>query len=189
MTQGHAQTARNRLHAAFNDFRRQMHEDFDDFRRQCMEEFLQFVSEPWESFKGEEPVPLPQDETVPPVVPDDDEQEPPEDDTPVVIDEVVKPQPTPPQPQPVAPIEEEPVEQVRYVDFTSYGTPMRVRFNTANRVSMNRLNERGVADAMRQMSQRGHDNLLIDCLALRDSIGLCDWAYIHMLGDLAIVLE
>ncbi len=188
LAQGHAQDSHQRLQNFFNDFRREAHEEFNSFRRQCMAEYLSFLADPWKEFNAEQTVPVPHDETVPPappVRPHDDEQPAPVDDTPVEIDEVVTPAPVPPQPQPVAPIEEERVEEMKYVDFKFYGTLLRVRFDKADCVRLNQLSEQAAADALNRMSQRGYDNLLIDCLALRDELHLCDWAYVQMAGTLA----
>lgn len=185
ITLGHAQTRKNRLQRAFDEFRREMHEDFNNFRRQCMEEFLQFASEPWKEFKEEKPVPKPKEDEVPPKPIREEDKEKPIEDKPVVIEEVVEPEPVEPQPQPVEPIEEVPVVVEKYVDFTFFGTPGRVRFDIANKVNLSGVDEQSVVSALRTMSGEEYDNMIRDCLALRDSLQLSDWAYLKMLNALS----
>ena len=198
---GHAQTRKNRLQHAFDEIRREMHEDFQNFRRQCMEEFIGFLRDPWKEFEEEKPVPKPHDDEIPPVpikdekkdkpIKDEEKDKPIKDeekqleDKPVVIEEVVEPEPVEPQPQPVEPIEEVPVVEVKYVDFTFFGTSAKVRFDIANKVVLHGVDENSVADALKQMSAEAYDNMIRDCLSLRDSLKLCDWAYLQMLKSLA----
>ena len=183
--QGHAQTNKSRLHDLFNEMRREMHEEFNQFRRQCMEEFIEFTRNPWKEFKEEKPVPKPKEDEVPPVpIPEEDKDKPIED-KPVVIEEVVEPEPVEPQPQPVEPIEEVPVVVEKYVDFTFFGTPGRVRFDRADKVTLSGIDENSVANALKVMSEKNYDNMILDCLALRDNLQLSDWAYLQMLKALA----
>lgn len=191
--QGHAQNdERKALHDAFDAFRKELHKDFENFRRQCMDEYLEFVRNPWKEFKEEKPVPKPHEDEIPPApIPEEDKDEPIEDknkpieDNPVVIEEVVEPLPVEPQPQPVEPIEVVPVVVEKYVDFTFFGTQAKVRFDLNNRVTLRGIDENSVADALKDLSGQAYDNAIVDCLALRDSLQLSDWAYLQMLKALS----
>ena len=46
-----------------------------------------------------------------------------------------------------------------------------------------------MADALQTISGNSYDNMIIDCLALRDSLQLSDWAYLQMLRSLAYSIE
>lgn len=46
-----------------------------------------------------------------------------------------------------------------------------------------------MADALQTLSGNSYDNMIIDCLALRDSLQLSDWAYLQMLRSLACSIE
>lgn len=184
MTQGHAQRLNHRkAHNALNDFRKEVRDDFENFRKQCMEEYIAFARDPWKEFKETPPVPLPKEDEIPPVVIPKEDEEKPIESKPIVIDEVVKPVPVQPQPQPVEPIEEVPVPkpEVKYVTFTFFGTSGQVRFNTANLVHLQGVSENQIADALGRIQMEAYDNMLIDCLALRDKLQLSDWAYLQML--------
>ncbi len=185
MAQGHAQTHKKSLHALFDKFREEMHEEFKGFRRQCMDDFIEFARNPWKEFEESEPVPHPEDEEIPPVpIPEEDKQQPIED-KPVVIEEVVVPEPVEPQPRPVEPIEEVPVQEEKYVDFTFFGTQGRVRFDLGGKVRARGVDENNVADALTSISDESFDNMIFDCLKLRDSLQLSDWAYLQMLKALS----
>ena len=185
IAQGHAQNNKGNLHEFFEEFRRDAHKEFDDFRQQCMEEFLEFVKNPWKEFEEEKPVPAPKEDLLPPVTIPEEERGKPIEDKPVIIEEVVQPQPVEPQPVPVSPIEEVPVENDKYVNFTFFGTPSKVRFDLADRVIMESIDENSVANALNAMSEGSYDNLILDCLALRENLQLSDWCYLQMLKILA----
>ncbi len=189
MVQGHAQNVRNkRLHEAFDEFRKEVHEEFESFRVQCMKEYIEFARNPWKEFEEVKPVPFPKEKTLPPVIFPKEDKDKPFKDTPIVIDEVIDPVVIAPRPQPVQPIEEVPVEVVKYVDFTFFGTPAKVRFDKENCVTLKGTDENSVADALQAMSGKAHDNMILDCLALRDSLQLSDWAYLQMLKTLSYTL-
>ena len=189
MAQGHAQNHHSRqAKDALDEFRKSVYEDFNNFRKECMEEFVEFMRNPWKEFEETKPVPMPDEKPVPPVVMPKDDEDKPIEDKPVVIDEVVKPQPVEPQPQPVEPIEEVPVTVEKTVDFTFFGTTAKVRFDTSNRVPVNGLDENSIADAMGRFTPQAYDNMMIDCLSLRDNLHLCDWAYLQMLNELTATI-
>ena len=185
IAQGHAQNNRKALHDYFDNIRREAHEEFNDFRRQCMMDFLEFMSNPWKEFEEEKPVPAPKEDLIPPVTIPKEDKEKPIEDKPVVIEEVVEPNPVEPQPTPVSPIKEVPVEEVKYVDFTFFGTTARVRFDLNNQVKLTGVDEKSVVDALETMSGSSYDNMIIDCLALRENLQLSDWCYVQMLKNLA----
>ncbi len=104
---------------------------------------------------------------------------------PVVIDEVVQPTPPEPQPQPVEPIEEVPVEEEQTIDFTFFGTHAHVRCNANLCPKLPVARDTEVADALTVLSSDRFDNLIVDCLKLRDDLHLSDWAYLLMLRAMA----
>lgn len=187
MAQGHAQNVNVRQNRhSLDEFRKSVRADFDNFRSQCMEKFLEFAGNPWKEFDETPPVPMPKEEPVPPVVmPKDDKGKRPMEDRPIVIDDVIKPAPIPPQPSPVEPIEEVPVVEDKFVEFVFYGTSARVRFDTSRRPVVHRVDEKSVVDVMKRMKAEDYDNLLVDCLQLRKTLNLSDWAYIQMLKTLS----
>lgn len=184
--QGHAQ---NNKKDPLADFRKAVYDDFQSFRKQIYEEFADFVANPWVAFKENKPIPLPKEEPKPPVTIPEKDKEKPVEDKPIVINEVVKPIPVVPQPSPIEPIKEVPVKEEKYVDFTFFGTSAKVRFDIANKIQLKGITERDVSLALKKIDAKQYDNMLLDCLALRDSLLLSDWAYIQMLKSLAYQIE
>ena len=185
MAQGHAQgLGGKQAHSALDEFRKAVRQDFENFRQQCMEEYIDFVKNPWQAFEETKPVPVPKEEPVPPVVMPKDDQDKPIKDKPVVIEEVIEPAPVEPQPQPVQPIEEVPVVEEKTVDFTFFGTPAKVRFDTAHKVVLDNVSEGGVAKSLSKINPEDYDNMILDCLSLRNNLNLSDWGYLQMLKAL-----
>ncbi len=186
IVQGHAQSNKKDPLA---DFRKAVYDDFQSFRKQVYEEFADFVANPWVAFNETKPIPLPKEEPKPPITIPEKDKDKPVEDKPVVIKEVVKPVPVIPQPSPIEPIKEVPVKEEKYVDFSFFGTFAKVRFDIANKIQLKGITERDVSSALKKIDAKQYDNMLLDCLALRDSLQLSDWAYIQMLKSLAYRIE
>ena len=183
-TLGHAQQD-DKLQSMFDSWRREIHSGFNDFRRQCLEDYIDFLRNPWKEFESEKPVPKPKEEPTPPVVMPDEEKDKPLDPKPVVIEEIVKPTPVPPQPKPIEPIEEVPVKKEAKHHFTFFGTAAEVRFDTANKIQLRGISADDIADGLEALSEEAYDNMIVDCLAIRQAHELCDWAYLLMIKALA----
>lgn len=178
--QGHAQN--NNHQRAFDEWRKNIYEDFDDFRKKIMDEYVEFVRSPWKEFEEKAPVPAPLDDPRPPVIAPIDSVPILIEDKPIVIEEVIGPLvDETPQPQPVTPIEEVPTVETKYVEFVFFGTSARVRFDINNKVFLKGLDPKSIADALTAMSTEASDNMIVDCLNLRDKHNLNDWAYLLML--------
>lgn len=160
--------------------------DYKQFRSKILHDYADFVRKPWSERDEKAPTPAPKDDNVPPVVAPVDIVPKPVEDKPVIIEDVVVPTPNrDPQPQPVAPIEEVPVVDVKYLDFMFFGTPAQVRFDVKDKVKMRGVRPDDIADAILAMSGERYDNLIVDCLALREKHHLSDWAYLQMLKAMA----
>ena len=149
-----------------------------------MQQFAEFVKNPWKEFEETKPVPNPTPTPIPPVIMDDDKEQPIEN-TPVIIEEVVKPVIEEPQPQPVEPIEEVPVVNPTYLNFTFFGTSDRVRLELNSLPFLKGIDERSVGQMLQELSDEENDNLILDCLEIRKNRRLSDWAYLQMLYDIA----
>ena len=176
---------RNHLDA----FREAAHNEFEDFRRQAMSDFIAFVRNPWKEFEHTAPTPLPDEKPVPLVTMPEEDRQKVINSTPIEIEEVVEPPVVPTQPQPPVPIEEMPVKEVKYTAFTFFGTRCSVRFDSSDKLKLCGTDNEDVADALNTMKEGCYDNMIIDCLSLRDSLQLSDWAYLQMLRLLAYSIE
>ena len=130
-------------------------------------------------------IPKPKDETVPPVVFADDDEDKSIESSPVPIKDVVTPPEPEPQPEPVSPIEEQPVVEESKVGFVYCGTECKVRFGDDCRFRLGCCDNEELAEAWTMLAAGKYDNMIIDCLALREKMQLSDWAYMNMLVSMA----
>lgn len=166
-------------------FLQEITDDFNNFRRQSMEQFAEFVRNPWKEFEETPPVPKPEPKPVPPVILKEDEPQPVIKETPIVIEEVVKPVKEEPRPRPVEPIEEVPDVAPSYLNFSFFGTPEKVRLDVMSLPRLRGVDENSVADMLSKLSDEQFDNLILDCLDIRSKRNLSDWAYVQMLKKLS----
>ena len=160
--------------------------NFNDYRQKLNAQYVSKMRENWQSYNSVKPLEAP-DKDVKPVVPikmSDEDAKKEKQDKKIVIKSVVKPikQVTPPQP--VAPIDEVPQTTQQYISFNYLGTQMKVRKPEAPAPTIAKMNENGIADAWEQLCQETYNNLVIDCMKLRSTHRLCDWAYLKMLESL-----
>ena len=187
---GHAQSSEgSKARKSLDSFRREARKDFEDFRQEAMNEFIDFVRNPWKEFDHTPAVPVPKEEPIPPVVMPKEDKGKPLLDNPVPIKDVIKPLVVLPQPKPVMPVIEIPVTVARFVDFSFFGTKAMVRFDKNDRIKLKGIESNDIADALKLMTKERYDNMLFDCLSLRDSLHLSDWAYLQMLKALANEIE
>ena len=169
----------------FADYKSRKQREFDEYRRKKNEEFAAYVRKKWEAFNGQKPKPKPKDQDKPPVVIKDEQRQQPVKDNPIPIKETVTPPKPEPKPEPIAPIQEIPKPAEKWVSFNVFGTGMKVRFEDKQRFRLSGLTEASVADCWQKLSGADYDNMVHDCLQLRDTKKLSDWAYLNMLQRLA----
>lgn len=187
-----APKSRNPFASQFNQFRQEVRKDFDDFRKKCNKEYNDFVRQAWEQFGAEPPKRMPEQPRVEPVILKEAEPEPEErnllNNELTVIEEpiVVVPEK---QPEPVVNIKPVPVppqeEEFARMPFIFFGNELEVRLDETRRINLERVNEDNVADVLERLSTKEYDNLLYDCLKLRQEMNLCDWAYLLMLKEIS----
>lgn len=174
---------------SFEAFRNGIHKDFRDFRTKVNNDYANFLRQIWREFDKEAPVPRPKENDDPPVIVPDDEIVPAPAPVPRPFDDVI-PAPIPsPQPEPIIPIKEDvspmPASQHR---FRFFGTAAMVHADRATAVHLQGLDEDAIADAWTKWSDGIHDRIIKDCLDLRTKHGLCDWAYLMMIKEMATTL-
>ena len=165
---------------------------FRQYRNKINAEYAESLMEEWSTKESEPEVPMPQEEPVFPVQPV----------APVApvapentnsYSEVTEPLPyklviTPPepiqQPQPVVPIFEIPDLDTEWFDFEFYGTKCQVRLDERHSFTLPSLEPRALSEQWKKCSEELYDNLIVDCLKLRDKMRLCDYAYLQMLDVL-----
>ena len=181
----HAQNNKDKWHADFEKFRSELYEDFQVFRKDCMKDYIKFVRQVWSEFKSTPSVPRPKVKPVPPVVMPEEDRKKPLIDKPVTIDTVVSPPVVVPQPKPLSPIEDKRPVQAPAINLDFFGTQCWVRWSEEDKVKIRSLENNDIAEALKQLADGRSESTLADCLALRDSLALCDWGYVSLLHSLA----
>ena len=82
-------------------------------------------------------------------------------------------------------VENVPSSNTQYRSFEFFGTEMKVRWSDECRFRISKLSERGIAEAIKVLADAKYDNLLFDCIMLREEYSLCDWAYYQMLKEMS----
>jgi hypothetical protein len=123
---------------------------------------------------------LPEEDEVPPVVLEDDREKP-IDDNELPYDEVIPPPVVEPQPQPIEPIQPQPVIAETWFEFPFFNTALKVRADESHKFKLASLDGNEVARIWEKLMTDQYDNMLVDCLRIREDHQLCDWAYLLML--------
>ena len=179
---------KNPMQAKFDKFRKETNEKYERFRQQTIKRYADFVRKVWKEYGAEPPRPRPIEKTVPPVILQDNQEEQHDQllqSSPIQIEEPVVLPVTPPQPIPQQPIKEQEEKQVEYVDFSFYGTALKVRFNGNEAFHLKGTSEKEIADTYEKLASANFNNTIRDCLELRIHHQLSDWAYFSMLDSLS----
>ncbi len=178
LTLGQAQN-NNPARKAFDEFKQAQAQDYQDFRRQANEKYGEFAEAAWKWFRADAPIPKPKDDPTPPIVaPDDDNQQKIPHEVP--IDTVTVPPLPKPQPQPITPVTPTPPKQEKFLEFSYFGTPCKLRTGELGSLSVSNATNSELASAWRHLVNNA-DVLLSDCLSARQDLNLCDWAYYCLL--------
>lgn len=189
--------AQNTYQEIFDEFSRNARNEFYSFRDKCNSDYAAFLETSWKSFNACEAVLEPYEEQIPPVVyetPDVEpviENEPVIDNTPVIerelpVIEIIPSVEPVPQPQPVEPIEGTPVVMPDEFEFSYLDMRLSVRAGSRLKFQLPAVSEADISKGWKKLSCRDYDNLIVDCLSIRDRYALCDWAYLQMLKSFAV---
>ena len=166
---------------AYNDFKQKAQSDYEDFRKKANQEYADWMKKAWEWHDKIEPMLLPKDEMLPPIIYNKEKEQKQEEPKPIPYEDIT-PTPSPePQPKPIAPIREDDGEYKK-IEFQFFGTNGDVRLPKGSSFKIKGRNEEAFASAWELLSSDQYNNLIRDCLVLRMKHQLCDWAYLQMLG-------
>lgn len=175
---------RDSIKRDFAEYRQRKRTAFEEFRRERNCEFAEMLGRDWQQYKGVKTAPRPRipEPDVPPVAPDVAPTRPRPLPSPTVT-------PAPPRiddiPLTVSPIPTvKPGANTLTVEF--YGTPCRVRRPAAGTFALRGTTPRQVSDAWRHASQSADaEGLVDDCVRLRESLNLCDYAFMQLVDRIA----
>lgn len=161
--------------------------NFNDYREKLNAEYIQQTREPWRNFNAYRELIQP-DKDVNPVAPiqmSDDEARRDKQDNRIDINGSVSPIRINSQPQPIAPILEVRDNNPQYFSFSYLGTPLQIRKPHGNIPRLSGIEESAVANIWEALCDSRYNNMVIDCIKLRSSKKLCDWAYLMLLKSFA----
>lgn len=171
----------------FTQFKQKQIESYKDFRKEVNNRYIEFMRGKWDWFNSENSIKDMENDVKPmpaPSAPDKKEI------TGLkkmilahgkVVDIHKKRKE---QPRPISPIKA--TEQTgQTFHFQAYGTKMKVRLQTGGKYKLNGATENDVADMWMYLSDKRFNNLIYDCLQLRQAHNLCDWAYLNTLKELS----
>lgn len=171
----------------FSAFKSKANNDYNSFRKKINAEYAAFIKKTWKEFEAIKAIPAPKDDNpIPPVIYSEEDKKQPIKDVPKPFDEVIPIVSPSPQPQPIAPIKEIPVPIETHFSFRFFETPLQVRLSESNQFSLSSCNENDISKAWSTLSKDNYNNVIHDCLAIRQEYQLCDWAYLLMLRDLSL---
>ena len=177
--------AQDDFRKAFDEFTKKARSEYSDFREENNRKYIEFLKKAWEEYKAEPAIPVPDEEEIPPVI--YDEKKDTLVDTPLPVIDITPSPDIEPQPTPVEPIEESPV--FSSFEFEYFGTPLKVRIGDGTKICLKSVSGEDLAAAWDDLLNPANDNLLYDCLAIREEYKLCDWAYLLMLLELSGELQ
>lgn len=169
----------------YENFRKKATSEYTDFRNKCNAEYVNFIRRAWKEFLAKPAIPKPKEEKVPPIVCPIKERQNPIKDNPKPITVIVPPVVPKPQPQPVEPIKEMPQPVVNYYTFSFFKTSLKVRLDDTMHFALRDCSENSIADVWQTLSGEKYNNVIKDCLDLRQEHNLCDWGYLLLLQTLA----
>lgn len=160
--------------------------NFNDYRQKLNAEYVSKTREKWKSFNSFRGILEPDrdDKPVTPIKMSEDDALREKQDRHLDIESVVTPIRNNSTPQPIAPVKEMPENNPQYASFTYCGTSLQVRKPQNGRFVLTGTGENAVADAWNQLCDPQFNNMVVDCVKLRSSLKLCDWAYLMMLKEL-----
>lgn len=173
--------AQNSLIEEYEMYRQHTIKQYIDFRDECNSKYVEFLKQAWEYYKAAPVIPMPKEEEVPPVVIEGDDRERPIDENELPYDEVIPAPVVEPQPQPVAPIKPQPVVVETWFEFLFFNTALKVRADDSHHFQLTSHDGNDIAEVWEMLMSDKYDNMLIDCLKIREDYKLCDWAYLLML--------
>ena len=170
----------------YEAFRNRSLQEYASFRDRVNAEYAEFVRHPWKRVESRPALPLPKPD--PPVAPHFRPDDRPAEPQTVPFDTVTPPREPVVQPRPVEPIPD-PVDPVgERMTFDLFGATCSVRIDRGTVAPIEDTSERSVAEAWKRLSGDRSRALLQDCLRLRDSLHLCDWAYVQLCRSLSAAL-
>lgn len=175
------------LEERYRTFSQAAEENYSDFREAANKRYAEFIREAWEYYGAKSALPMPKEQLLPPVEYKEEEEEgtlmeelTPESTLGALVYEEEASSEVAPLPEPIAPIEETQTKN-EICSINYFGTQFSFRYPAHIHVSLANLDESTLADEWVKLSKTSFNNLIRDCILVRNVYQLCDWGYLQML--------
>ncbi|MDE6294640.1 MAG: hypothetical protein K2M03_01100 [Muribaculaceae bacterium] len=167
----------------FDQYREQKRKEFESYRKRVNEEFAKYLEERWVEAEVKPAQNAPEIPSPAPVIIDEDDSKVvpalPEE---LVINDIIDLTNPQPQPQPFEPIEDIVEENVSpEMTVRLYGTDFSLRKPDLSGFGTSFGTREEIARGWKWLSDDRTNNLINDCLRLREDSKLCDWVYLNLL--------
>lgn len=182
--------------AQFDMFKNDSKKTIEDFRTKCNKEYNDFVRQSWDLFGAEPPKLLPVVPRVEPVICSDTTStekflffgRSKKNNDATKVAKAAKGRKAE-RPKPVLEIKPRDLtaleKEYATMPFIFFGNELEVHLDETKRINLNGVDPNNVADILERLATPDYDNLLYDCLKMRDDMHMCDWAYLLMLKEIA----
>ena len=165
----------------YDEARKKAEEEYAAFRKRANEEYAAAMQRAWQRM-GVQPAEPKPEEPKPPKPPTPPAPDAKPTTEPLPAEEVIPAPPANVPPAIPAPPVKAPEPAVPTMQFAVYGTNCSIHTDTEPlKFKLASVDEKGAADAWKQLSQNKYDGMLHDCLAQRDLLHLGDWGYLCLL--------
>jgi hypothetical protein len=173
----------------FDAFARQQQQAFDDFKNKADAEFDTFLRETWKQYEAFAPVAPPaRPKPVKPVQYTKPKKELPPMTVKPVAPRLPQAAPHRPEPVPVPVVKPRPGVVVERTPVVFYNTPLAIAAEVLADFKLGGNRERDVADAWKYLCSQEYEQLVQDCLRLKEERKLSDWAYLLFTKQIGIQL-
>ncbi len=165
----------------YQNFKSAQQKEYDAYRKKINADYAKTMSQKWTLYKSYAAIKKPKD------------QDPPKpavkmDKTPPTLNEIncksvisIVPYD---EPEPIVPISEPLKDDKPQFKFTFHGTSCAVHLNDALKYTLSAVSEPAATAMWNHLSNSAYDDVIADCLRLRDELQLGDWGYINLVQTL-----
>lgn len=174
-------------------FKQQARQQYDDFRNRANQQYAEFVKQAWQHFNSNEPILNPYENPMPPVVCPEEEKNKERRDEKKHYEDVLVVKPPKPQPMPIEPVT--PVEPPKPINPVTpkkeivamhfFGTEMQCTVTSKPQFTLPDISGESISEAWQQLSNGQCNELLSQCLELRNHHQLNDWGYMLLLDSIS----
>ena len=156
----------------FDEFKDSKQVEWDAYRKRINDEYAEFMQQKWTKYESHAAKSKPEDKKPPtPIVKKNHEPKRTEE---IQFKSVVKPVPYE-APHPIVPISEPSHKSINGLQFMFHGTPCEVHLTDAHKYSLSDATEHSASNMWYHMSNPIYDDVLADCLQLRDELKLAGY--------------